>query len=226
MFGLGAARRVLLHGGWRGSTPLRVSLELVQDAEFDIEGLVSRKLGERITGSSATPDLGTGVKQPLGIVTGLTPIAATGTDAIVYDDLITWIHSVDPAYRRPRWAFNDQSLAVLEKIKDATATRFWRPPRQANIAINTAGRQYGTLLGYPVTIDQAFPDFDITSGTTSRGRVRQPVRGLRPPDREGRRVLVNPYSRMANRQIEYSAWAREDATQQNTNAYVVLGGVA
>jgi len=214
--------------GGAGSTPLRVSYELAQDAAFDIEGLVSRKLGERIYRIQA-PHLvtGTGVKQPLGIVTGLTPVAATGTDAIVYDDLITWIHSVDPAYRDgARWAFNDQSLAVLEKIKDSHGDPIWRPA-DANMATNTEGGSSGTLMGYPVTIDQAFPDFDITSGTTSpwgvfgnlsEGYVRRTVKDVE--------VLVNPYSRMNNRQIEYSAWARQDATQQNTNAYVVLGGVA
>lgn len=214
--------------GGAGSTPLRVSYELAQDAAFDIEGLVSRKLGERIYRIQA-PHLvtGTGVKQPLGIVTGLTPIAATGTDAIVYDDIITWIHSVDPAYRDGAgWAFNDQSLAVLEKIKDSHGDPIWRPA-DANMATNTEGGSSGTLMGYPVTIDQAFGDFDITSGTAvpwgvfgnlSEGYVRRTVKDVQ--------VLVNPYSRMNNRQIEYSAWARQDATQQNTNAYVVLGGVA
>lgn len=214
--------------GGGSSLPLRVSYELAQDAAFDIEGLVSRKLGERIARIQA-PHLvsGTGIKQPLGIVTGLTPIAATGTDAIVYDDLITWIHSVDPAYRSgARWAFNDQSLAVLEKIKDSNGDPIWRPA-DANMATNAQGGSDGTLLGYPVTIDQAFADFDITSGTASpwgvfgnlsEGYVRRTVKDVE--------VLVNPYARMSNRQIEYSAWARMDATQQNTNAYVVLGGVA
>lgn len=215
--------------GGGSATPLRVSFELAQDAAFDIEGLVSRKLGERIYRIQA-PHLvtGTGIKQPLGIVTGLTPVAGTGTDAITYDDLITWIHSVDPAYRESgcRWAFNDASLALIEKIKDSHGDPIWRPA-DANMGTNSQGGSTGTLLNYPVTIDQAFADFDITSGTTSpwgvfgnlsEGYVRRTVKDVQ--------VLVNPYSRMNNRQIEYSAWARMDATQQNTNAYVVLGGVA
>lgn len=228
VFGTASIGAYSYMAGGGSSLPLRVSLELVQDAAFDVEGLVSRKLGERIARIQA-PHLisGTGIKQPLGIVTGLTPIAATGTDAIVYDDLITWIHSVDPAYRDgARWAFNDQSLAVLEKIKDSNGDPIWRPA-DANMATNSQGGSSGTLLGYPVTIDQGFADFDITSGTASpwgvfgnlsEGYVRRTVKDVQ--------ILVNPYSRMSNRQIEYTAWARMDATQQNTNAYVVLGGVA
>lgn len=226
VFGTASLGAYSYMAGGAGSTPLRVSLELAQDAAFDIEGLVSRKLGERIYRIQA-PHLvtGTGVKQPQGIVTGLTPVAGTGTDAIAYDDLITWIHSVDPAYRETgcRWAFNDQSLATIKKIKDSHGDPIWRPA-SADMATETGG---GTLLGYPVTIDQAFPDFDITSGTTSpwgvfgnlsEGYVRRTVKDVQ--------VLVNPYARMSNRQIEYSAWARMDGVQQNTNAYVVLGGVA
>jgi hypothetical protein len=37
-------------------------------------------------------------------------------------------------------------------------------------------------------------------------------------------LLVNPYTRMAYRQIEYTAWARPDGTQQDVNAYIVASG--
>jgi hypothetical protein len=35
-------------------------------------------------------------------------------------------------------------------------------------------------------------------------------------------ILVNPYSRMNYREIEYTAWARMDGTQQNTSAYTAI----
>src|SRR5258707_14821591 len=37
-----------------GGTPLKVSFELLQDAAFDIGGLIARKMGERIARKQAT----------------------------------------------------------------------------------------------------------------------------------------------------------------------------
>lgn len=223
-----SAYRYAAGGG--SSLPLRLSVELIQDAAFDVEGLTTRILGERI-GRIQAPHLvrGTGVKQPLGIVTGRTvanggaiEIAADGS-GITYDDLITFIHSVDPAYRdggQCRWAFNDQSLARIKKIKDSHGDPIWRTAN-ADMSTGTGG---GVLLDYPVTVDQGFADFSAADNTVNWGvfgdlregyvtrRVREVV------------VVVNPWTRAANGQVEYSAWARMDATQQNPFAYVCLTG--
>lgn len=49
--------------------PLRVSVELLQDAAFDVAGLVSRALATRIARKQAVHWVtGTGVSQPLGLV--------------------------------------------------------------------------------------------------------------------------------------------------------------
>lgn len=213
--------------GGGSSTPLRISYELAQDSAFDLAGFVDRKLGERIyrlqAGHLVT---GTGVKQPLGLVTGLTgiEIAADGA-GIVYDDLIHFTHAVDPAYRdmgNCKWAFNDASLETIKKLKDSHGDPIWRPA-DADMATATGG---GVLLGYPVVIDQAFANFSAANNAVNWGafgdfREGYVIRRVREVA-----LLVNPYSRMNNRQIEYSAWARMDATQQNTAAYVALTGEA
>lgn len=211
--------------GGGSSVPLRVPYTLAADSAINIAGFVSNKLGERIYRIQA-PHLvsGEGVKQPLGLVTGLTGVEiAADTAGVVYDDLIHFIHSVDPAYREMgncRWAFNDGSLETIKKIKDSNGDPIWRPD-QADMATATGG---GVLMGYPVTIDQAFDDIDVDNNTQNWGvfgdlREGYVIRRVRDVA-----LLVNPYSRMANRQIEYSAWARMDATQQNTNAYIALTG--
>lgn len=211
--------------GGGSSTPLRVSYTLANDAAVDIAGFVSNKLGERIYRIQAQHLVsGTGVKQPLGITRGLTgvEIAADGS-GITYDDLIHFIHSVDPAYREMgncRWGFNDSSLETVKKIKDSHGDPIWRQDN-ADMGTATGG---GVLLGYPVLIDQGFPNFVAANNTVNWGvfgdlREGYVVRRVRDVA-----LLVNPYSRMANRQIEYSAWARMDATQQNTNAYIALTG--
>jgi HK97 family phage major capsid protein len=222
VFGSASLGAYAYMAGGGSSTPLRVSKELLQDAAFDVQGLVSKKLGERIARIQAPHVItGTGVKQPLGITTGLTGVTTAANNALTYADLITWIHSVDPAYRdKARWAFNDQFLAKVKKMVDSNGNPLWRPA-DATMATDPGG---GTLLGYPITIDQAFPDFVNNSptvnfgvfGDLSEGYVRRTVKDFE--------LLVNPYARMSNRQVEFSAWARMDATQQNTFAYSALTG--
>lgn len=210
--------------GGGSNLPLRVSVELLQDAAFDVEGLVSRKLGERIARIQSTHLVsGTGVSQPLGIQTGLTGVELAAGTGVAYDDLIDFIHAVDPAYRESGcgWAFNDTSLATIEKIKDSNGDPVWRPST-ADMATGVGG---GTLMGYPVTIDQAFDDITLAAGAAinwgvfgnlSEGYVRRSVRDIV--------LIVNPWTRAANGQVEFTAWARMDATQQNVNAYTALAG--
>jgi HK97 family phage major capsid protein len=210
--------------GGAGSTPLRVSLELLQDTAFDIQGLLSRLLGTRIARIQATHlATGTGVQQPLGLITGRTPVQAAANTGLTYADLVTWIHSVDPAYRgSARWVWNDATMAIVEKITDTAGNPIFRG-WGANMAL---GLNESTVLGYPITIDQAMPtyvanshaaaDIAIAFGDIRQGYVVRDVRSVE--------LLVNPYTRMANRQVEFTAWARMDATQQDTNAYIVASG--
>jgi len=214
--------------GGAGGLPLRISRELVQDSAFDIVGRVSRKLGERMARLQAEHIVdGTGVSEPQGIVTGLTGVStfSGASDALVYADLLNVIHSVDPAYRgsgRCRWAFNDGFLEHLRGVLDTNG----RPlVKDADAGIN--GEPGGTsLLGYPITIDQAFSNHSATSATVNYGVFGDLTEGYVIRRVRQIELLVNPYSRMANRQLEYSAWARMDALQQNTNAYVAITGTA
>lgn len=223
VFGTASLGAYKYMAGGASNLPLRVSVELLQDAAFDVQGLVSRKLGERIARIQAVHVVsGTGTAQPLGISTDLTGVEPAA-GSIEYDDLINWIHSVDPAYRESgcRWAFNDASLATIKKIRDDNGNLIWRPDT-ADMATDAGG---GTLLGYPVTIDQAFPDFLAAAGAgvnwgvfgdLSEGYVIRRVKDVQ--------LIVNPWTRAANGQVEYTAWSRMDATQQNVNAYTALAG--
>jgi HK97 family phage major capsid protein len=200
-----------------------VPRELAQDSAVDLEGLVTRKLGERLARALA-PHLvsGDGVKKPLGLVTGLTGVQITHA-GIKYDDLINIVHSVDPAYRESgcRWAFNDATFKTIKLIKDSNGDPIWRP-LDANMATNSEGGSNGVLLDYPVTIDQGFANINLASNTVNfgafgdlqRGYVKRMVRDVQ--------MIVNPWSYANKRQIEYSAWMRADGTQQDTNAYVAI----
>lgn len=204
-----------------GNTPLKVSNELLQDAAFDVQGLVARKLGERIARAQA-PDLvsGSGSSEPKGIVTGRTPVELNG--GLTYANLLSVVHSVDPAYRESncRWAFNDSTLQALRGVVDGNG----RPLLiDANAGIE--GSPGGlTLLGYPVTIDQAFPTFNATDDTVLAGVFGDLREGYVVRNVKDVTVFVDPYTAAGNGQVAFHAWARMDATQQNTAAYSVFSG--
>ena len=202
------------------NVPLKVSVELLQDSAFDVEALVARKLGERIARAQA-PHLvnGTGSSQPKGIAHGLTPVEL-GT-ALSYANLLSVVHAVDPAYREnARWAFNDATLQAIRGIVDTTG----RPLlTDQNRGIEDKPGE-AMLLGYPVTIDQAFTTYDAADDDLNMGVFGDLREGYVIRNVKSIELLVNPYSRMQYRQIEYSAWFRFDAIQQNTNAYNALTG--
>lgn len=202
--------------------PLKVSRELLQDSAFDIESLVARLFAMRIGRIQAIHWIsGTGVAQPLGLFTGRTPVQNAANTGTTYEDLITAIHSVDPAYRTNcKWLMNDLTLAAVEKIKDGSNSYIYRG-RDANMAV---GVNEATLLGYPIVIDQAVPTIVANSPTVQWGAFGNFNAGYVIRDVKDVELLVNPYSSMANRQVEISAWARADGTQQDTNAYVTLAG--
>jgi HK97 family phage major capsid protein len=204
--------------------PLRVSVELLADAAFDVEGLVSRKLGERLARIQA-PSLvnGSGVGEPLGLITGRTGVQTNANTGPVYDDLITWEHSLDPAYRalgNVKWAMNDLSLAYFKKLKDSHGDPLWRPA-DATMATPTGG---GVLNGYEVIIDQAFPAMVVGSPTVNWGAFGDFREGYVKRNVRDVVIIVNPWTRANNGQVEFSAWSRMDGTQQNTNAYIALTG--
>lgn len=222
VFGTNALGSYSYVAGGGASNPLRVSRELAQDTAFDLEGLLARILGVRIARIQASHwATGSGVQQPLGLITGRTPVQNAANTGIAHDDLITAIHSVDPAYRGDaRWVFNDLTLASIEKIKDSAGNPIYRG-RDANMAL---GLNEDTLLGFPITIDQAMPTVVANSPTVQWGAFGDIRQGYVVRDIKTVELLVNPYTRMAYRQLEFTAWARADGTQQDTNAYITLSG--
>jgi HK97 family phage major capsid protein len=201
-----------------GQLPLRISVELLQDSAFDIQSLVTRKLGERIGRAQAAHWVtGNGTTEPFGIDTGTSGTAFTSA-GITYAELVAAVHEVDPAYRMgASWCFNDATLAKIESIVDTTG----RPIlNDANNGIST-GPQNRNLLGYPVVVDQAFPTY--TDGGTNKwgvfGDLRQGYVIRRVRDLT---LIVNPYSRANEGQVEYTLWARADGVPQDVNAYRVL----
>jgi HK97 family phage major capsid protein len=206
--------------GAGSNLPLRVSVELLQDSAFDVESLVARKLGERIARKQAAHWItGTGVGQPLGI------LASTLTsdndldvaDVIDYDDIMDTYDLLDAAYEpNAKWLMKKNSWSQIRGIVDLNG----RPIVQDSTT-GITGAPVKTLLGFPVVIDEGCPTlssagitYPVAFGDFRESYVIRRVSGLA--------VVVNPYSRAANGEVEFSAWERADGNIQNRGAYKIV----
>lgn len=200
--------------------PLRVSVELLQDSAFDIQSLVTGKLSERIARKQSVDWVnGTGTTLPFGIATG-TAVATNTFDnaAPTYADLLSAVHQVDPAYRDAAvWTFNDATLALIEGLVDSTG----RPLLNSHNDGIAVGRTNRTLLGYPVVIDQAWATY-TDAGTNKFGAFGDLRAGYIIRRVQDVTLIVNPYSRANEGQVEYTLWARADGVVQDANAFRVL----
>lgn len=201
--------------------PLRVSVELLQDAAFDVQGLVTRALGTRIARKQASDwAVGTGSGMPYGIAhAGLTADVNLATsDTITYEDLLAAEAALDPAYEQSAvWVMSKATWSAIRGLTDANDRPLIQP--EGTSGIGTAPAR--TLLGYPVVIDQAMPAYDDDAGVHFAvfGDLREAYVIRRVSNLA---VVVNPWSRANYGQVEYVAWERADGNIQNRSAYVVL----
>lgn len=223
-FGQGSLGAYRYATSGKNAAPLRLSVELLQDAVFDVESIVSGKLGQRLARIQAQHWVnGTGVKQPQGIIAGKTGVEIAVNTAVTYLDLLHFVHSVDPAYRENgRWAFNDGALETIRGIEDDNG----RPILKGSLEGAETGPGGETLLGYPVTVDQAFPNINKSSNTVNWGVFGDLTEAYVIRRVRDVAIIVNPWTRASYGEIEYSAWARADGIQQNANAYAALTGQA
>lgn len=215
-----------------GANPIRVPIELLQDSGFNFEGIVMDKLGERIARHAAPKFVrGTGANEPQGITNGCTvangrAIEIATNTGFVYDDFITFEHSIDPAYRQLGgcvWAFNDTTLKLIKQLKDSHGDPLWLPINNDRMSENLFN---GELLGYPVCIDQGFVDIDPDDNTDMWGAFGRIKDGLVIRNVASLMIIRDPYTRKSYGQIEFVAHQRKDSIQNDKYAYVCLTGQA
>lgn len=141
------------------SKVVRVPLQLLQDSAVDMESFIGTALAERIARIQNTHfTTGTGTGQPDGVAVGATVgVTAASTTAITGDEIISLVHSIDPAYRaNGRFMMHDNTLAAIRKLKGSGSGEYlWQPSMQAGVP--------SSLFGYPITINQ---DMDASLATT------------------------------------------------------------
>jgi HK97 family phage major capsid protein len=200
--------------------PLRVSWELLQDSAFDIAGLVARKLGERIARAQAAHWVtGTGVGQPKGLLAAsLTSDRDLDTDDTPdYEDLVEFQDLLDEAYdMNASWLMKKSTWSALRLIVDGNS----RPIIQSSTE-GISGRPERMLLGKPVIIDESVPAISTTADTfiAAYGDFRESYVIRRVSNLA---VVVDPYSRAANGEVQYTAWERADGNIQNRTSYKIL----
>lgn len=155
------------------------------------------------------------------------------------------VYTLDPDYLpNASWVMRYSTLGALASLTTTTGVPLFVPQNQSSFqdsdmtsgstpgAPDSGGgyRPAGRLLGYPVIVDQAAPavanataakpgnagDAFISFGDHRQAYIIRRVQGIT--------LLVDPYTTMNKRQIGYFAWARADATIQNSAAHVLLAG--
>lgn len=182
-----------------------VPIQLLQDAAFSVESLLTNLLGERL-GRIQNERLttGDGANKPFGIVnsSSLGKQVASGT-AITFEELIDLQHSVDPAYRKgAKFMFNDATFAAVRKLKDSDGRPIWFPAAISGIS----GAPPSTLLGDPYVINTDMASMasgakSVLYGQMSKYHVRR-VREI---------TLIRAVERWIDKgQVGFMAFARWD----------------
>lgn len=139
-----------------------IPLELLQDSGIDIEGLVVRKLAERLGRiQNEHQTTGTGTNQPQGVVVGATlGKSAASATAVTYAELVDLKYSVNRAYRREaKWMMNDNTFGKILKLVD-TAGR----PLMLDYIRGMQEAERETLIGQDVIMN----DDMATMATTAK----------------------------------------------------------
>jgi HK97 family phage major capsid protein len=168
------------------SDQILVPIQLMQDSYFDLPSFIARRLGERLGRILNTKlTVGSGSNEPNGVLTAATAGVTGATGSTVspkYADLISLIHSVDPAYRMAptaRFMLHDQSLKAIKQLVDGQSRPLWVPGTSSAIS---SGKDPDTILGYPYTINQDMPVMaanakSILFGDFSKYKVRRVAGG-------------------------------------------------
>ncbi len=137
---------------------IKVTEELLYDNKFNLEAYITTQFGKALGNAEEDAFInGTGGDKPLGILAdeggaevGVTTASAT---TITADEIINLVYSLKRPYRKnAKFILNDQTIAVIRKLKDGLGNYLWQPAL-------TAGEP-DRLLGYEVITSEFFPTIE------------------------------------------------------------------
>jgi HK97 family phage major capsid protein len=203
----------------KSDLPLRIPRALIRDSAFDIEGLVSRKLAERIGRKMAKHwATGTGVGEPQGLVaSSLTSDYDLATDdTVAYADAVGIQDKLDAAYDNGSiWIMKKNTWSQWRLVVDLNGRPIIQDSTQG-ISDQPVRRLVGATVGISEempTLSSAAVTYPMVYGNIGRAYL---IRYVGAPS-----ILVNPYSRMAEGEVEYTGEQWADGLVQERAAYVI-----
>lgn len=163
---------------------IRVPIQLLQDAGFDIETWLFAKLSERIGRAfNAHTTTGTGTGQPRGIVTAMGTsgvgigVSTAANNAITADEVLALQHSVDPAYRddpSSKYMLSDGLLQRVRILKDSNG-RYLLNDATSGAPATIWGKPFQIMTDMTATIT---PSTNVMLFGRARDYKTREVRGL------------------------------------------------
>jgi HK97 family phage major capsid protein len=193
-----------------------VSWELLQDSFIDPAVYLGSALGRRVGRINNTKfTTGAGTTEPKGIITAASAgVTSATTNGFVADDVITLVHSVDPAYRgAPGTGFmlHDTVAMYVRKMKDGQGRYLWEMSTQLG--------QPDRLFGFPVSINN-----DMDSAFTTAKKLIAfgylPAYTIRDAGQPTFIRLNELYA--ANGQTGFMVWQRSDGNLLDATAVKYL----
>lgn len=182
---------------------VRVSIELLQDSEFDLESYIAAEFARAFgIAEEQAFCVGTGTNQPTGIFTangGAVGVTAAAANAITLDEIISLVYSLKSPYRKnAKFLMNDATIPLLRKLKDNNGTYLWQPSVQAG--------QPDKLLGFEIYTSPYAPTVEAGAYAIAFGDFKNYWIG----DRMGRTTQRLNELYATNGQIGYVATERVD----------------
>lgn len=134
-----------------------ISLELIQDAEFDIISFIEDELANGLAaGLNLAITTGNGSGKPLGIVKSAFKVA--GGSTVTFDSLMDLKAGVNSAYwKASKFMMNPKTFVALRKIKGNDGQYIWS---------NIAGSVVPMIDGHEVILNSDLDDLGATGGMT------------------------------------------------------------
>lgn len=193
----------------------RATQKMLDDAAFDVESYIAKKLGEQFGKAEGTAHVsGSGVGKPQGISLGGGATATvTTSDAFTSSQLIAMQYALEEPYAsRATWLSKRANFGQIRTLTAATDNFLWQPGLSAGEPPTLLGRPYlscndiHTAASGDTSADQLIYFGDWKAAYTI-------------VDRLGVRVLRDPYTNKP--MIEFTTYKRTGGQVVLSEAYII-----
>ena len=130
---------------------IKVTEELLYDNAFQLESYIVDMFAKALSNAEEDAFLnGDGNHKPTGLLQTAEVGVTTSGNTVTADEILSLVYSLKRPYRKEAsFIVNDQTLAVIRKLKDSNQAYMWQPSYQMG--------EPDRLLGYPVRTSPYVP---------------------------------------------------------------------